>query len=412
MSVKGKSKASKKRTQSQSDSGSDSEHELFHYRNDRVRLMKEVLKILKLKKIKALAPPAIKKMDMEEINTLLLEELLGISNKRLKKIFEGQNADDESSSSDEDKIDIISLDSISDDEICFVDETKEDPKMRRKCRRRKHKIKHEDDHENGTKIKTEVKVEKDKEKPEKNKSKPEKSSGLENDKLLSVLELLELQARARAIRSQLVLEADKKAREAAEKAVAAFQNLDDTDDEAIFIETPAINEIIISSSDSEAEENCKNEDSVTETLKNQNVDSDTSKKLQENDENINKNEESPLEKKKTQKIKLIRNILVEPCSSSTSTDATAKNLVNLSEIPLPEVNTSSTSETTDKVNDEKHEESENIEEKPKVDTISDNIVHDAAKNKNITTQKLSNDDNENEDDVIRLDVVEIDGIDD
>lgn len=60
MSVKGKSKASKKRTQSQSDSGSDSEHELFHYRNDRVRLMKEVLKILKLKKIKALAPPAIK----------------------------------------------------------------------------------------------------------------------------------------------------------------------------------------------------------------------------------------------------------------------------------------------------------------------------------------------------------------
>lgn len=57
---------------------------------------------------------------------MLLEELLGISNKRLKYIFSGQNIDGESSScteSEEEKpIDIISLDditSISDDDTAF-----------------------------------------------------------------------------------------------------------------------------------------------------------------------------------------------------------------------------------------------------------------------------------------------------
>lgn len=50
---------------------------------------------------------------------MLLEELLGISNKRLKYIFNGQSLDEDSSSStSEDKpIDVISLDDISDDDL-------------------------------------------------------------------------------------------------------------------------------------------------------------------------------------------------------------------------------------------------------------------------------------------------------
>lgn len=44
-----------------SDSDSDeSEHELSFYLNDRIKLMKEVLKIIKPKKIKTMAPDYIK----------------------------------------------------------------------------------------------------------------------------------------------------------------------------------------------------------------------------------------------------------------------------------------------------------------------------------------------------------------
>lgn len=50
------------------------------------------------------------------MNSLLLEELLGISNKRLKYILNGQPHDDESSSTDEEK-EVISLDDITDDDF-------------------------------------------------------------------------------------------------------------------------------------------------------------------------------------------------------------------------------------------------------------------------------------------------------
>lgn len=51
---------------------------------------------------------------------MLLEELLGISNKRLKYIFNGQNLDEDSSSTEPDEgqpIDIISLDDVSEDDF-------------------------------------------------------------------------------------------------------------------------------------------------------------------------------------------------------------------------------------------------------------------------------------------------------
>lgn len=52
---------------------------------------------------------------------MLLEELLGISNKRLKYIFNGQNLEEDSSSTDpeaeQQPIDVISLDDITDDDF-------------------------------------------------------------------------------------------------------------------------------------------------------------------------------------------------------------------------------------------------------------------------------------------------------
>lgn len=38
----------------------DSEHELSYYVNDRIRLMKQVLKLIKPKKIKSMAPDCMK----------------------------------------------------------------------------------------------------------------------------------------------------------------------------------------------------------------------------------------------------------------------------------------------------------------------------------------------------------------
>uniref|UniRef100_A0A1Y1MX20 Uncharacterized protein n=1 Tax=Photinus pyralis TaxID=7054 RepID=A0A1Y1MX20_PHOPY len=104
----------------------ESQHELSYYAKDKVKLMKETLKIIKPKKIKAMAPECIKHLGIAEINSMLLEELLGISNKRLTYIFNGEDVDRETSSSDseEDKIDIISLDDISDDDSLDLTSTR------------------------------------------------------------------------------------------------------------------------------------------------------------------------------------------------------------------------------------------------------------------------------------------------
>lgn len=66
---------------------------------------------------------------------------------------------------------------------------------------------------------------------------------------MSVLELLELQARARAIRSQLALEAENK-----KKEEESANNLpDDSDSEVLIVTSPKKNEIVICSSESENE---------------------------------------------------------------------------------------------------------------------------------------------------------------
>lgn len=62
-SKSGKSKKIKKLSKliaSDSDTDADSEHELSYYMKDRVKLMKEVLKIMKPKRIKRMTPDCMK----------------------------------------------------------------------------------------------------------------------------------------------------------------------------------------------------------------------------------------------------------------------------------------------------------------------------------------------------------------
>lgn len=96
--------------------------------------------------------------------------------------------------------------------------------------------------------------------------KQEKLSGnetTEKDKLMSVLELLELQARARAIRSQLDLETKVEKKE--DSKINEPETKEDSDPEAVVIQSPKKDEIVISSSDSENEEENRKRQKTEET---------------------------------------------------------------------------------------------------------------------------------------------------
>ena len=277
-----------------SGSGDESEHELFHYANDRIKLMKEVLKLIKPKKIKSIAPDDLKvnfgttqfcshntcglqHLDIEEINSMLLEELLGISNKRLRYILDGVKADVESSSTDSEEekqnpVDVISLDDISDEDFEIIEPDAENVKgnfsidynkilnfpteyvtvccsfslaeSSKKHKKKKHR----------TKVPKPIKQEK-LEKPTKSKKRPNMPEKLDNlmetDKLMSVLEILELQARARAIRSQLALENTSKKDTITN--VNIKEEISDDSDDAVIVESPRNAEILITSSESDGD---------------------------------------------------------------------------------------------------------------------------------------------------------------
>ncbi|GAB0087998.1 uncharacterized protein DMENIID0001_023730 [Sergentomyia squamirostris] len=155
---------------------------LSGYVDDRVELLKQAFHCLKPKSIKSIAPEFLQNKSIEKIQEACLNEVLGMSKKRLLSIINATKCPtDTESSSDEEDVQRIEA-HISLDEISSEDEVS-------KGKKKKHK-KHE---------KKEVKNE---EKP------PEKEEQTEPKKTkeYTVLELLELQARARAIRSQLALE--------------------------------------------------------------------------------------------------------------------------------------------------------------------------------------------------------------
>lgn len=157
-------------------------HPMSHYIDDRLELVKQIFGSLKPKTITNLAPDFLKKKSMDDIEELCLNELLGISTKRLLSIINATKCpSDTESSSDSDvehQEEHISLEEISSDSE--IEGTSSN------AGKKKSNV---SDARNNTKKSTKSPAEKD-----------------ENNGQISVLELLELQARARAIRSQLALE--------------------------------------------------------------------------------------------------------------------------------------------------------------------------------------------------------------
>lgn len=111
----------------------------------------------------------------------------------------------------------------------------------------------------------EKRIKKEKEKTKANKNDDGIIDAASEEHLMSVLELLELQARARAIRSQLALENNRKAKEKEEGQVKENSGNKSDVEDAIIIESPKNEEIVITSSESETDEvNQKNNDKGSE----------------------------------------------------------------------------------------------------------------------------------------------------
>ncbi|XP_060652505.1 LOW QUALITY PROTEIN: neurofilament heavy polypeptide [Drosophila nasuta] len=149
---------------------------ISHYIDDRLELVKQIFGTLKPKTIMNLAPEFLKKTSLDEIEELCLNELLCISTKRLKSIIADTRCPTDTESSEdsdvEHKEEHISLEEISSDSDIGGSETRRAKELRKSNAKRADKT----------------------------------NENKEPDGQISVLELLELQARARAIRSQLAME--------------------------------------------------------------------------------------------------------------------------------------------------------------------------------------------------------------
>ncbi|XP_017956890.1 protein IWS1 homolog [Drosophila navojoa] len=151
-------------------------HPISYYIDDRLELVKQIFATLKPKTIMNLAPAFLKESSLDEVEELCLNELLCISTKRLKSIIENSRCPTDTESSDdsdvEQKEEHISLEEISSDSDIEGSQLRRANKLRKSSAKRADKI----------------------------------NENKEPDGQISVLELLELQARARAIRSQLAME--------------------------------------------------------------------------------------------------------------------------------------------------------------------------------------------------------------
>ncbi|XP_004924188.1 uncharacterized protein LOC101735496 [Bombyx mori] len=203
------------------------EHDLAYYIHDRVELMHQIFSVLKPKELKAMAPDCVRNVSIDDLQELCTEELLGISSKRLLAILDGAEppSDTESSSrSPSPQLETISLDSISSDEEILNED--------------QHKKKKHKHHRKNSKLRLK----------DRKKHKGKKSEDVEQSAAsragLTVLELLELQARARAIRAQLQQE-----RETMEHVETSQTVCNSSDNEVEIKEEPP--EVLVISSEDE-----------------------------------------------------------------------------------------------------------------------------------------------------------------
>ncbi|KAM3955645.1 LOW QUALITY PROTEIN: uncharacterized protein ACR2FA_010444 [Aphomia sociella] len=291
------------------------DHDLAYYIHDRVQLVHEVFSAIRLKDLKAMTPECIRHLSTDHIKELCTEELLGISSKRLCAILDGAQPPSETDSSSPslspDRLETISLDSISSDED-ILSQTSSKKNKKHKHRRRDSKSK--------KKTKKSKQVEEEAE-----------ESSRASRAGLTVLELLELQARARAIRAQL--QQEQVAKHSTDLAPASNKTESSSDDEVEVKEEPAE---VVEISSSEDEKTQISQDKPQSSSKESENTENTSQKVVT--KRINDLIITVPQTKSTKRIKLKRNKVVAVVSTPTekTIDATSSTEVTSAfEKPAP-----------------------------------------------------------------------------
>ncbi|KAG5681349.1 hypothetical protein PVAND_010793 [Polypedilum vanderplanki] len=229
---------------------------LGHYVKDRLELTKQLFSCLKKKQIRSRLPANLQNLSIERIQQLCLDEILCISSKRLLAIINNTTVPiDTESDSDIEHISLSEISSNSDLEEIQPTTSKNNDKRK--------------------KTSEEPVKEKSREKSVDPKSLLNKQPG---PKEMTMLELLELQARARAIRSQLALE-----------PVTKIELDSDDDDEE--------------NGQQSASEKSNTNDKTTTVSTSISDKIDNSKNNQKSVENSKKNDQSTLEKSQREKSK-------------------------------------------------------------------------------------------------------------
>ena len=91
MSVILKQLSARSRSSSESSSGNESDmdldkelHSIGHYINDKEEMIRQVFSVIKGKKLRAMLPPFLADLDVEDVKALCLEQLMGMSKQRIR----------------------------------------------------------------------------------------------------------------------------------------------------------------------------------------------------------------------------------------------------------------------------------------------------------------------------------------
>ena len=94
MSVILKQLSARSRSSSESSSGNESDmdldkelHSIGHYINDKEEMIRQVFSVIKGKKLRAMLPPFLADLDVEDVKALCLEQLMGMSKQRIRLTF-------------------------------------------------------------------------------------------------------------------------------------------------------------------------------------------------------------------------------------------------------------------------------------------------------------------------------------
>merc|ERR1711936_529004 len=96
------------RSSSESSSGNDSDmdlskelHSIGHYINDKEEMIRQVFAVIKGRKLRAMLPPFLADLDIEDVKALCLEQLMGMSKQRIRHVLEGKEMEDSSDTDEE-----------------------------------------------------------------------------------------------------------------------------------------------------------------------------------------------------------------------------------------------------------------------------------------------------------------------